>query len=414
MKQERETDKRLISPEKMTDAELQAAAGFFGSYRSCHYGRQVIDMIRSRSRNAGPRCLSKGDVLLGIFPENISKLEYGSYGFNPENDPVSVEWRSYPVGVSRYDDIGQGNLSGDIHVCIRCVKDGNTIYSAAFDDLANNRPDSGKEPEFGNIWRYSSMDAISGFSDLSIQEKDPEIQAVIHQLDVFLKENAPHGVSDISGILNGLNEFRSLRLRRHPLDVSREKFDRLLLDELQKDIDPMYQDMVTLTIAGSELYVYVPGWLGRGVSVTDDATEDCPSVSLFHEGFCDGTLSLGVAKEIALSAIRNIVGSWEPLKYTFCYDRIRDMITPEKISREELADLDRRCRRQSIGYSVESTQRNGELYVFRIYPFRGNEAFQDKSFLVTTEMTSHWNLNKYLVLDDALDEYLRQQEKKGI
>lgn len=78
MKQERETDKRLISPEKMTDAELQAAAGFFGSYRSCHYGRQVIDMIRSRSRNAGPRCLSKGDVLLGIFPENISKLEYGN------------------------------------------------------------------------------------------------------------------------------------------------------------------------------------------------------------------------------------------------------------------------------------------------------------------------------------------------
>ena len=87
------------------------------------------------------------------------------------------------------------------------------------------------------------------------------------------------------------------------------------------------------------------------------------------------------------------------------------MITPEKISREELADLDRRCRRQSIGYSVESTQRNGELYVFRIYPFRGNEAFQDKSFLVTTEMTSHWNLNKYLVLDDALDEYLRQQDQ---
>ena len=87
------------------------------------------------------------------------------------------------------------------------------------------------------------------------------------------------------------------------------------------------------------------------------------------------------------------------------------MIVPEKISQNELYELNRQCRRQGIGCSVESIWKHGEQYIFRVYPFRENETYRDRSFLITTEMTDHWNVNKSLALDDTLEDALRAQEK---
>ena len=89
------------------------------------------------------------------------------------------------------------------------------------------------------------------------------------------------------------------------------------------------------------------------------------------------------------------------------------MIVPEKISQKGLYELNCQCRRQGIGCSVESIWKHGEQYIFRVYPFRGNETYKDRSFLVTTEMTDHWNVNKSLVLDDALEENLRMRDQRG-
>lgn len=402
------------------DPDLTAAAKFFDIYRSTHSGKQIIDMIRYESQNADPRCLSEGDVLFGIFPENISKMEYGSYGFNPGGIPVSIEWRFYPGGVRRYDDWEKNDVSGTIHICIRCMKDGETAYAAEFDDCPpgskEDNPEISPQLQYGGFWRYGRMNEKTGLLVTDEPETNPEVQDVIQHMDDFLRENAPYGVAGIPRILNGLNEFRGLQLCRHPLDVSQKQFEHLLMDEFQKNINPMYQDMVTLTIDGQDLYVHVPGWRGKGVSVMDDAIADCPSTYELHDSFCDGSLSLSDVKDILMEGIRNTVDSWEALKHTFCYDRIRDMIVPEKISQRELYNLNCQCRRQDIGCSVESIWKHGAQYIFRVYPFRGNETYSNRSFLITTEMTEHWNVNTSLVLDDTLEEALgkEQQEKRPV
>ncbi len=415
MKQE-EREKPASFVRQEADTDLTAAAKFFDIYRSTHSGKQIIDMIRYESQNADPRCLSEGDVLFGIFPENITKMEYGSYGFNPGGIPVSIEWRSYPGGVRRYDDLEKNDVPGTTHICIRCIKDGKTAYSAEFDDSPSDRTQSGPEEspqlQYGGFWRYGRMDEKTGLLITDDPEMNPKARDVIRHMDEFLRENAPYGVTTIPRILNGLNEFRGLQLSRHPLDVSQKQFENLVMDELQKNINPMYQDMVRLKIDGQDLYVHVPGWRGNGVSVMDDAVADCPSVYSLHDGFCDGSWSLGDVKDILMEGVRNTVDSWEALQHTFCYDRIMDMIVPEKISQKELYELNCQCRRQGIGCSVESIWKHGEQYIFRVYPFRGNETYRDRFFLVTTEMTRHWNVNKSVVLDDAFEEALREQEKR--
>ena len=412
---EKENLAAFVMPEKGLDPDLTAAAEFFNIYRATHSGKQIIDMIRYESQNADPQCLSEGDVLFGIFPENITKMDYGSYGFNPGGIPASIEWRSYPGEVRRYDDLENNDLAKSIHICIRCMKDGEIAYSAEFDDFltggTEDSPEISSQLRYGGFWRYGRMNEKTGLLVTDGLETNPEAQDIISNMDKFLRENAPYGVADIPRILNGLDEFRGLQLCRHPLDMPEEQFEHLVMDELQKNINPMYKNMVTLRLAGQDLYVYVPGWLGNGVSVMDDAIVDCPSLYELHDSFCDGSLSLGDVKSILMEGVQNTVNSWETLQHTFCYDRIADMIVPEKISQNELYELNRQCRRQGIGCSVESIWKHGEQYIFRVYPFRENETYRDRSFLITTEMTDHWNVNKSLALDDTLEDALRAQEK---
>lgn len=372
------------------------ASRFLSASCAIKQADRLLYSIQAHNGDGDPYWLSDSGILFAIEPGCIQKHTYGEMGFNPELSHASISWRVSVRDRSVRDEQGFQHTLRDMHYHIRCRKDGKSVYHSDFVEK------DGRESHLSDLTLSETQ--IQGW----VPEKSLfEDSAITDNVGRFLAENASDGVADLASIRNGLREFRSMELKRHPLQITPDSFAELVMKEVRQRVNPQYADMVRFRTDGSAIYLQMPGQ--RDVNILVSNYYLLPRLPKLYQDFRSGNRSLGEIREMILNAVDNEVGDWTGFDHLYDWQAVRDKIVPVKVDQNVLNRYTMDALHTNINNMVWSRQRDGDIYVFRIYPFRKSQEYGERFFLLTSDITDCWDVKVNETLDRILDESVQKK-----
>lgn len=371
------------------------ASRFLSASCAIKQADRLLYSIQAHNGDGDPYWLSDSGAFFAVSPGCIQKQKYGEFGFNPEFSSAQISWRVYARNRTARDELGYQHTLRDMHYDIRCRRDGISVYHVNFVEKdARERHLSDLTLNDGKIEGWAPEKCI--FDDT----------AITGSIGLFLLENAPDGVADLATISNGLREFRSVALKRDPLEITPDEFLKTLMDEVCQRLNPQYADMVSFRTDGSAVYLQMPGQ--KDVNILESDYNLLPQLPKLYQDFRCGNRSLGEIRSMILKAVDGEVAEWTGFAHIYDWQNVRDRIKPVRVDQSVVNQYSIDALHHSIDSVVLSKQRGDGTYVFRIYPFQDNPEYRDRSFLVTNDIAECWDMPAEKVLDQVMDEAMRK------
>ncbi len=318
--------------------------------------------------------MREGGKMYAVRPEFFEEDDYEQFRFNPKETYFAYDTMAEPIDVKPNTDKEFAALN--MFYKISFVVNGETVYSEAF--ATSDDPDS----------ESVQLQGIILPPDGSFPYKlVTNIEEIARKLNRLLDLYAPYGVQQRGVIEYELDSFRKEMLRKKPLQLDREKFNDLVLKQVEEYISPLYRDAVSFRIADSTLYIQIPEQGESSLLGTRNGLLECTEL---YKAFCNGVFSLPEMTEYLLAVIDQRLSKWDMLKKIAVWDDVKDLVTLEKMSGDDVIRRDIRLREADSKDFLPVTCSERKFYAYRIYPYRNSEVLKDRSFLVTGNLEKLW------------------------